>query len=84
MDSFQTRPFGRTAIIDHVINLCDLLADSIMVKFIDQKQWSTLEHVVSVGFDDVGGFFTVRDDGITFDDTPMLIHLRRFKAFLLY
>jgi hypothetical protein len=55
-----------------------------MVKFIDQQQWSTLEHVVSVGFDEVGEFFTVRDDGITFEDTPMLIYLRRFKALLLY
>jgi hypothetical protein len=55
-----------------------------MVKFIDQQQWSTLEHVVSVGFDEVGEFFTVRDDGISFEDTQMLTHLRRFKAFLLY
>jgi hypothetical protein len=44
-------PLARTAIIDHVINLCDFPTDSIMVKFIDQQQWSTLEHVVSVGFD---------------------------------
>jgi hypothetical protein len=55
-----------------------------LVKFIDQQQWSTLEHVVSVGFDEVGEFFTVRDDRISFEDTPMLTHLRRFKAFLLY
>jgi hypothetical protein len=77
-------PLACTAIIDHVINLCDFPADSIMVKFIDQQKWSTLEHVVSVGFDEVGEFFTDRDDGITFEDTPMLIHLRRFKALLLY
>jgi hypothetical protein len=32
----------------------------------------------------IGEFFTVRDDGITFEDTPMLIHRRRFKALLLY
>jgi hypothetical protein len=43
-----------------------------------------LEHVVSVGFDDVGEFFTVRDDGITFEDTPILFHHQIFKAFLLY
>jgi hypothetical protein len=80
----QNQPLECTAIIDHVVDLCDFLADSIMMNFIDQQQWSTLEHVVSLGFDDVGEFFTVRDDGITFDDTPMLIHLQRFKAFLLY
>jgi hypothetical protein len=77
-------PLEHTAIIDHIINLCDFLADSVMVKFIDQQQWSTLEHVVSVGFYDVGEFFTVRDDGITFNNTLMLIPLQRFKAFLLY
>jgi hypothetical protein len=55
-----------------------------MVKFIEEQQWSTLEHVVSTGFDEVGEFFTVRDDGITFEDTTMQIHLQRFKAFLLY
>jgi hypothetical protein len=75
---------ARTAIIDHVINLCDLPADYIMVKSVDQQQWSTLEHVVSVGFEEVGEFFTVRDDGITLDDTLMLIHLHMFKAFLFY
>jgi hypothetical protein len=73
-----------TTIIDHVIRICDFPADSIMVEFIDHQQWPTLEHVVSGGFDDVGEFSTVRDDGITFEDTPMLIHLQRFKAFLLY
>jgi hypothetical protein len=77
-------PLTRTSIIDHVNNLWNFPADSTMVKFINQQQWSTLEHVVSVGFDEVGEFFTVRDDGTTFEDTPMLIHLQRFKVFLLY
>jgi hypothetical protein len=43
-----------------------------------------LEHVVSVGFDEVGEFVTVRDDRISFEYTPMLTHLQRFKAFQLY
>jgi hypothetical protein len=77
-------PLVCTTIIDHVINLCDFPADSIMVKFIDQQQWSTLEHEISVGLDEVGEFFTASDDGITFEDPPMLIHLRSFKTFLLY
>jgi hypothetical protein len=44
-----------------------------MVQYIDE--WSMLEHVVSVGIDEVGEFFTGRDNGIIFEDTPMLIHL---------
>jgi hypothetical protein len=31
-------PLAHTTIIDHIINLCDFAADSIMVKFIDQQQ----------------------------------------------
>jgi hypothetical protein len=77
-------PLTHSAIIDHIIQICDLPADSIMVKYIGEQQWSTLAHVVSVGLDEVGHFFTVRKDGFTFEDTPMLIHLRKFKAFLLY
>jgi hypothetical protein len=52
-----------------------------MVKYIDQQQWSILSNTITVGFDDVGEFFTVRDDGNTFKDTPMLTHLQRFKAY---
>jgi hypothetical protein len=61
---------ARSDIIDHVIKVCDFPGDSVMVKYIDQQQWSMLEHVVSVGIDDVGEFFTVRDDGITFETHP--------------
>jgi hypothetical protein len=76
-------PLTHTTIIDHVIRIWDFPSDSVMVRFIDQQQWSTLEHVVSVGFEEVGEFLTVRDDGITFEDTPTQ-NLCRFKAFLLY
>ena len=34
-----------SAIIDHIIQICDFPADSIMVKYIGQQQWSTLAHV---------------------------------------
>jgi hypothetical protein len=47
-----------------------------MVKYIGWQQWSTLAHV--------DNFFTVQKDGFTFEDTPMLVHLQKFKAFLLY
>jgi hypothetical protein len=55
-----------------------------MVKYIDQQQWSQLVHIVMVGLEEVDEFYTVRDYGITFESMPMLIHLRRFKAFLVY
>jgi hypothetical protein len=53
-----------------------------MVKYIVQQQWLTLSHVILVGLEEVHEFFTFKDDGITFDSMPMLVHLRRFKAFL--
>jgi hypothetical protein len=40
-----------------------------------------LEHIISVGFDDIGELFTVRDDGITFEDTPLLTHLKNSRHF---
>jgi hypothetical protein len=52
-------PLTCTAIIKHIIQICDLPADSIMVKYIGQQQWSTLAHVVSVGLNEVNNFFTV-------------------------
>jgi hypothetical protein len=55
-----------------------------MFKYIDQQQWSTLYHVITVRFDEVEEFYAVRDDGITFEAIPMLVHIRRFRAFLLY
>jgi hypothetical protein len=55
-----------------------------MVKYIGQQQWSALAHVVSVGLDEFNEFFTVRKDCFTFEDTPILVHLWKFKSFLLY
>jgi hypothetical protein len=57
-------PLTHSAIIDHIIQICDFPIDSIMVKYIGQKQWSMLAHVVYVGLDEVDDFFTVRKDGL--------------------
>jgi hypothetical protein len=57
---------------------------TFIISLVVKLQWSTLEHVVSAGFDEGGEFFTVRDEIITFEDRPMLIHLQRFKAFSFY
>jgi hypothetical protein len=55
-----------------------------MVKYIEQQHWSQLVHVAMVELEEVDEFYTGRDDGLTFELSPMLIHLHRFKAFLLY
>jgi hypothetical protein len=68
---------AHTVVTDHIIQLCDFPADSVMVKYIDQQQWSTLSHVILVGLEEVDEFFTVKDNGITFDSMPMLLHLHR-------
>jgi hypothetical protein len=73
-----------TVVIDHIIWLCDFPADTVMVNDIDQQQWLTLSHVISVGLEEVDKNFNVEDDGITFDSTPMLVQLHMFKAFLVY
>jgi hypothetical protein len=79
--NFEPESQTHIAIIDQVIKLCDFPSDSILVKYIDQQQWSQLVHIV--GLEEVDEFYTVRDDGITFESTRMLVHLRRFKVFLL-
>jgi hypothetical protein len=60
---------AHTAIIDQVIKLCDFSTDSIMVKYVDQQQWYQLVHIVTVGLEEVDEFYTVRDDGVTFEST---------------
>jgi hypothetical protein len=75
---------AHTEILDHVIQLCDFPFDSVMVKYIDQQQWSALPHIITVGFDEIDEFYTVRDDGITFESSPVLFQLHRFNTFWLY
>jgi hypothetical protein len=72
-----------TVLIDHIIQLYDFPSGSVMVRYIDQKQWKTLSQVVSVGLDEVKEFSTMKSDGVTFEATPMLVHIRSFKAILL-
>ena len=71
-------------VIDYIIWLCDFPEDSTMVKFIEQQGWTKLIHVTTIGIDEVKDFYTVKDDGMTFEAKPMLIHVRLFKAFLLF
>jgi hypothetical protein len=72
-----------TPVIAKIIALCGFPLDSTMVRYIDQQGWTELEHVTTIGVDEIKDFFTTRSDG-NFDAKPMLVHLRMFKVFLLY
>jgi hypothetical protein len=47
-----------TEIIQHIIDMCGFSADSLMVQYIDQQQWSELEHVVMTKLDEIKDFKT--------------------------
>jgi hypothetical protein len=53
------------------------------VRFIDQQGWTKLIHVTTIDVGEIKDFHTVRPDG-GYKAKPMMIHLRMFKAFLLY
>jgi hypothetical protein len=76
-------PNVHTLVIAKIKLLCGLSDDSTMVRYIDQKDWKELEDVRMIDVDEVKDFYTVRDDG-KFKEKTMLIHLRKFKDFLLY
>jgi hypothetical protein len=63
--------------------MCDFPMDSTMVRFIDQQGWTKLIHITTIDVKDIKDFPTVRRDG-GYEAKPMMIHLRMFKAFLLY
>jgi hypothetical protein len=71
-----------TEIIQH---MCGFSADSPMVRYMDQQQWSELEHVVMTKLDEIKDFETYRDDSFTIHDGgPMIIHQKKLQAFLLF
>jgi hypothetical protein len=69
-----------TPVISKIILLCAFPADYIMVRHIDQQGWKELEDVFPLV---LMNFFTVHSDGFL-EAKPMHIHLRMFKAFLLF
>jgi len=79
----QASGHGFTKVVDHIIQLCGFPPDSTMVRYIEQQGWTEIEHITTIGVQEVKDFFTTRDDG-SFEARPMMIHLRMFKAFLLY
>jgi Mg-chelatase subunit ChlI len=42
-----------TKIIKHIIELCGFSPDSLMVRYMDQQQWSELEQVVMTTLDEI-------------------------------
>jgi hypothetical protein len=74
---------GRTAIIDYIIGLCGFAEDSVMVEYIDQEEWSKIDHVARIGIHDVKDLPTIKDNG-SFKARPFTMHLRLFKGLLLY
>jgi hypothetical protein len=71
-------------VIAKIISLCGFSDESVMVKFIKQKQWKKLFQVTSISVGDVKDFYTVKKDGISVDEKPLKIHVRMLKCFLLY
>jgi hypothetical protein len=74
----------RSEIIQHIIDLCGFSADSLIVHYMDQQQWSELEHVVMTALDEIKDFATFRENGITYEGKPMIIHQKKLRAFLLF
>ena len=73
-----------TPVIAKIISLCGFSDDSVMVKFIKQKQWKKLFQVSNISVNDIKDFHTVKEDGISMDKKPLGIHVRMLKCFLLY
>jgi hypothetical protein len=71
-------------IIQHIIDLCGFSADSLMVHYMDQQQWSELEHMVMTALDEIKDFATFRDNGIIYEGKPMIIHQKKLREFLLF
>jgi hypothetical protein len=78
-----------TPVIAKIVALCGLPAYSTIVKFIEQQEWSELMDLNevrdfhTVPNNEVKYFHTVLNDG-NYDAKPMMIHLRMFKAFLMF
>ena len=71
-------------VIAKIISLCGFSDDSVMVKYIKQKQWNKLCQVTNISIEDIKDFHTVKKDGFSMDEKPFMTHLRMLKGFILY
>jgi hypothetical protein len=81
--------FGSTCsahspIVNHIIMVCGFKDDSVMVECINQKEWKTLNDVVSIGINEPNTFHTVKADGASFKARPLEGDIRMLKGFLTY
>jgi hypothetical protein len=53
-------------LIAKIISLCGIPEDSMMLMFMFENKWTTLNHVLSADFDDINAFHTVKgfQDGL--------------------
>ena len=78
-----TRTTAKSALLNHIIKICKYADDTIMVEFMKQEGWDTLEDIVMIPLDEVNDFKLLNKDG-SFKGKPLTHHLRKFKAFILY
>jgi hypothetical protein len=84
-----TMKYGSTCtahspIINHIIMLCGLDNDSVMMDYINQEGWTTLNDVVTISINDPNTFHTVKDDGVTFKARPLSKDIRMLKGFIMF
>jgi hypothetical protein len=72
-----------TKIIQHIIMFCGFLEDYLMVEVIKQDGWTKLLDITIIAVDEVKNLQLLRGDGMHLR-CPMMVHIRMFKAFLLY
>ena len=73
----------KRSVIDHIKELCDFPAESIMVKLIDQQGWTNLGHVTTIAIDEAMDFAMTKSDG-TVRAKPRAHHHRMLACFLTY
>jgi hypothetical protein len=80
----RTTKAAHTPIIDHIIMVCGFKHDSVIVECINQKEWTTLNDVVSIGINEPNTFHTVKADGITFKARSLSKDIRMLKGFITF
>jgi hypothetical protein len=59
---------AHSPVINHIIMLCGFDYNSVMVDYINQEQWTTLNDVVSIGVNEPNTFLMVKPGGTTLSD----------------
>jgi hypothetical protein len=73
-----------TEIMQHIIDICGFSSNSPMMQYMDQQQWSELEHKVMTKLDEIKEFKMYHNDGFTCERVTMIIHQKNLRDFLLF